>query len=45
LTGKILFKENIDNTQTINIGGLAKGIYIVRVTTDNKVITDKIIKQ
>jgi glucuronoarabinoxylan endo-1,4-beta-xylanase len=46
LSGQILHQEKIQNITTVKIGsGLSKGIYILKVTNDEKQATMKIIKQ
>lgn len=45
LTGDKLITQKLNTTQSINISQLAKGIYLVRVTTDKEVFTEKIIKE
>ena len=44
--GKRILKENIDaNNKSINVSSLNKGIYLVRLTTENMQATKKLIKQ
>lgn len=44
LLGKSVFqKKNVDNTQTLNLTNLAKGIYLVKVSNENINYTEKII--
>lgn len=44
--GKLAYTQNLDtNSKTINIRGLATGIYILKVIADNKIGTQKFIKQ
>lgn len=46
LNGKIIRRLVADReTITIDISGLSKGLYILNITSDNKTITKKIIKQ
>lgn len=46
LHGKIIRRLLADSeTITIDISGLSKGLYILNITSDNKTITKKIIKQ
>ena len=40
LTGEIVAKYS--NQNVINVSGFAQGTYLVKVTTDSKVITEKI---
>ena len=44
LTGKLV-KNEILNFSTINIEDLAKGIYLLRIKTENKIINQKFIKE
>lgn len=44
LLGKSVFQmKNVDNTQTLNLTNLAKGIYLVKVSNENVNYTEKII--
>ena len=44
--GKLAYTQNLDaNSKTINVSGLATGIYILKVIADNKIGTQKFIKQ
>ena len=46
LNGKVIRKLVADRkTITIDISGLSKGLYILNITSDNKTVTKKIIKQ
>lgn len=45
LSGKVLYKNVIQNNTNIPIHHFANGIYLVSVIIDNQVITKKIIKQ
>ncbi len=44
LLGKSVFQmKNVDNTQTLNLTNLAKGIYLVKVSNENVNYTERII--
>ncbi len=47
ITGKIIYSDNniVDEIVKIDISTQTQGIYIVKITTENKVLTTKIIKQ
>lgn len=49
ITGKVIYKQTVSNVKTnnnkINIAGLATGSYILKVTTDSGIYTEKVIKQ
>lgn len=46
LNGKIIRRLVADSeTITIDISGLSKGLYVLNITSDNKTITKKVIKQ
>lgn len=43
--GKRVLKTQVNNTSTINIGSLSKGVYVIRSTNKNSVSTAKFIKE
>ena len=43
MLGKQVFSKNIENNELISTSNLNTGIYILRVTIDNKVATTKLI--
>lgn len=45
MTGKLICKENFENELSLNIGQIAKGIYMLRLTNDNSTLIKKIIKE
>jgi len=45
IQGRVHFSEKFINTITINISGLAKGIYVLRITNDEETYIEKIIKE
>jgi hypothetical protein len=49
LTGKVLATKIIDNRQlnevSLNTSSLTKGIYLLKLTTDNETFIQKIIKE
>lgn len=45
ISGKIILKENLNTSQTIDISGLANSVYFVRIITNNQVKVEKIIKE
>ena len=46
LTGKqIIEKVDIQQNETINLSSFKRGIYIIKIQTDNKIFTTKIMKE
>ena len=48
LSGKVVFSRNLDADNTkaeLNLAGLEKGFYLVRINDGSDVITKKIVKQ
>jgi len=45
LSGVLVFSKTISGTNYINISGLSKGMYIVRITTNEGMIEKKLIKR
>jgi hypothetical protein len=44
LTGKIIFNFQFSTINSINVSALPQGIYLVKITTDKRIITKKIVK-
>ena len=45
ITGKLMFRGSLNNTlEKVNISQLQKGLYILKITSDNLNITKSIIK-
>jgi hypothetical protein len=45
LNGKVLLTRQVNNTETVSLKGLLKGIYIAKVSTSKGTIQQKLIKQ
>jgi len=45
LSGKILWTSNIDKKATVNVSKFPLGVYVLKVTTDNKTTVKKFVKQ
>lgn len=45
ILGKRVFKNTINKTSNLNLQALKTGIYIVKITQNNKAITKKLVKQ
>ena len=45
LDGKLVLSLNQNNISSINISHLAKGVYVIKGTSNSKIYTTKFIKQ
>jgi hypothetical protein len=45
ISGQIVLSSTISNNQQLNISSLENGIYFVRVTNNNQIVTSKLIKR
>ena len=45
ILGKRVFKNNISKTSNLNLQALKAGIYIVKITQGNSIVTKKLVKQ
>lgn len=46
VTGKLILKKNVEgSTQTLNMGGLHSGVYVLKISNANKNVVKRIIKE